>query len=411
MPTLQDATPQQAQGPVLAVLPPAWGEGKLSAIEVRPSAVRPARAKAKARGPPDTRLVDVGRETRRKDSPLSTEHGAMAPERRGTLGAAPAGVGTRQASLILGDALHHLPQLDADSYDVVLTDPPYSSGGLFRSDRMLSTDHKYTQTGRQGKRQDFLGDNRDQRSWGYWCTLWLSECLRVTRLAGYVLMFSDWRQLPTATDALQAAGWVWRGLIVWDKTEGARAPNTGYFRHQCEYIVWGTKGTSKPADGPWPGCYRISVKQRDKHHQTGKPTKLIRELLRCCPAGGQVLDPFAGSCTTGVACLQTGRGFLGFELAPEIHAIGQRRLENAITAGAIDLHAPELFSQTQREDGRPLQPNKREADAAYVRARQRRAIAKRQCAESKVPPAGQSTVSSGCDAQEASATPSTVPSA
>ena len=89
---------------------------------------------------------------------------------------------------------------------------------------------------------DFGGDNRDQRSWLAWCAMWLDMC-RVTLCEGaYAMVFTDWRQLPALTDAFQAGGLVWRGLIPWDKTEASRAPHKGYFRHQAEYVVWGSNG-------------------------------------------------------------------------------------------------------------------------------------------------------------------------
>ena len=166
--------------------------------------------------------------------------------------------------------------------------------------------------------------------------LWLSECFRIVRPSGYGLIFCDWRQLPLASDALQAGGFVWRGVIAWDKTESARAPHTGYFRHQCEYVVWGTKGVSQPSDygGPWPGYIRQVVRQNDKHHMTGKPTPLMQELVQCARPGGLVLDPFCGSGTTGVACVQTGRRFIGVELDPGYADVARGRIVSAVEQAA-----------------------------------------------------------------------------
>lgn len=229
----------------------------------------------------------------------------------------------RDFRLFHGDCLDVLKRLPAGSVDAVVTDPPYSSGGMFRGDRTQRTDSKYTLTQSAGRRPDFTGDNRDQRSWGFWCALWLGECLRVVKPSGYCLMFSDWRQLPTATDTFQAGGWIWRGVIGWDKTTAARPPNTGYFRHQCEYIVWGTKGVSAANGGPWPGCFRFGVKQADKHHQTGKPTDLMAELVK---VGDTILDPFMGSGTTGVACARTGRRFIGIELDAHWFQVAKDRI-------------------------------------------------------------------------------------
>jgi site-specific DNA-methyltransferase (adenine-specific) len=215
--------------------------------------------------------------------------------------------------------------------DVIITDPPYSSGGLMRGDRMQSTTAKYVGDGVKVTRPDFSGDNRDGRSWAFWMTLWISRARRVLKPGGYFLCFSDWRMLPTATDVIQAGGIVWRGLIAWDKSRAARAPHKGYFRHQCEYIVWGSNGHLPKAThgGPWDGAYTIPVRQADKHHITGKPTDLLLQLVQCCPPGGTILDPFAGSGTTGVAAVQTGRNFIGIEIEPKYYDIARQRIEAA----------------------------------------------------------------------------------
>jgi len=236
--------------------------------------------------------------------------------------------------LYRGNCLTILNGFPDASFDAVITDPPYSSGGTHAPARMASTTNKYVQSGCEASsiargKIEFLGDNRDQRSWTFWCTLWLSECLRLVRPGGYCLFFIDWRQLPAATDAFQAAGWMWRGLIAWNKGLGARAPNIAYFRHQCEYLVWGTNGSidkSRSGRGPWPGCLTFPVLQSDKFHQTGKPTELLRQLVKVVPAGSRILDPFAGSATTLRAAVLEGREAVGIELSPHYSSIACERL-------------------------------------------------------------------------------------
>ena len=119
--------------------------------------------------------------------------------------------------------------------------------------------------------------------------------------------------------------------MAWDKGRGARAPHKGYFRHQCEYIVWGTKGAAVQLehDGPFDGCIQSTVRRDDKHHMTGKPTALMRELVRPVLPGGVVLDPFAGSGTTGVAAVLSGRRFIGIEREAAYADISRSRLEAA----------------------------------------------------------------------------------
>lgn len=233
-----------------------------------------------------------------------------------------------------GESLELLHRLPDGSIDALITDPPYSSGGMVRGDRAdTSARRKYTdaKSSTQAARPDWSGDNRDQRGYAYWCALWLAEALRVARPGALALIFTDWRQLPITTDALQSGGWVWRGIVPWDKT-GAVRPRLGGFAAQAEYVVWGTAGPLDPDRNPvaLDGVIRHYHRQDDRHHLTGKPTPVMRELVRACPPGGIVLDPFAGSGTTGVAAIEEGRRFLGFEREPSYAAIARDRLDAAV---------------------------------------------------------------------------------
>lgn len=235
------------------------------------------------------------------------------------------------AALYGGDALAMLANLPTGSVDAVITDPPYSSGGMTRGDRTADVHSKYVNndSGTGNELGSFTGDNRDQRSYGYWCALWLGECLRVTKPGGVCLLFTDWRQLPATTDAFQAGGWVWRGIIPWSKP-GAR-PQAGRFRAECEYVVWGSAGPmAVTADSLClPGFFQ-ALSPRDREHIAQKPLGVMRELVKIAPPGGTVLDPFMGAGTTGVAAAIEGRAFIGAELTDHYQRIARERIEAAI---------------------------------------------------------------------------------
>lgn len=242
------------------------------------------------------------------------------------------------AVLYSGDSLSVLRDLPDASVDAVIADPPYSSGGLHRSDRNQTTGTKYIQAGTINVAPDFQGDHRDQRSYLAWSSLWMSECCRILKPGRPCLVFSDWRQLPITTDAFQAGGLVWRGLVAWDKN--AARPNLG-FSAQAEYIVWGSRGPLSMGHEVYlPGVQRASIKLDEKEHQTGKPIGLLETLLKIVPPGGTVLDPFAGSGTTLVAARRRGIRSIGIEIEPAYLEITANRLRQLSLLSADGLEMP-----------------------------------------------------------------------
>lgn len=246
-----------------------------------------------------------------------------------------------RVTLYQGDALAVLRELPTASVDALVTDPPYSSGGMYRGDRMADTKTKYLTSGSGNieKLAEFSGDTRDQRAYAYWCALWLGECLRVVRPGGVALLFTDWRQFPSTTDALQAGGFVWRGVVPWVKPTAR--PQAGRFTSQCEYVVWGSNGSMPVdyADTVFPGFYQ-GAPPREREHVTQKPLDVMRKLVRICPEGGVVLDLFMGSGTTGIAAVAEGRRFVGVELTPHYAEVAERRIRTAqgqaVPVGAQD---------------------------------------------------------------------------
>lgn len=233
------------------------------------------------------------------------------------------------ATLICGEAIDVLRGVPAGSMGALLCDPPYSSGGLHAGDRTASTVSKYVQGEDRHRYRDFGGDNRDQRSYLAWSAVWLDLARRAVRPSGLCGVFSDWRQLPITTDAVQAGGWIWRGIVPWDKTERVR-PQLGRYRNQAEYLVWGSSGKRPIAGRVAPGVVRATV-PGNKVHLAQKPVELMCELLGIMD--GPVLDPFAGSGTVGVACLELGLPYLGIEADPHFFEVACVRLAQGAADG------------------------------------------------------------------------------
>lgn len=225
------------------------------------------------------------------------------------------------AELYRGDSLAVLPLLEG-TFDAVVTDPPYSSGGS----NAVSTGAKYVNHRQRTQFPDFAGDSKDQRSYLHWCSLWLALCHEKLNPGGLAIVFTDWRQLPVTTDAMQCAGFTWRGVGVWDKA-GSSRPYKGGFRAQTEFFVWGSKG-GLVGETYSPGLFRVAQKPGEKLHQVGKPLPLMEQLVAAC--GPRILDPFMGSGTTGLAALQQGKEFTGIELSDHYYQVAVDRLSQPV---------------------------------------------------------------------------------
>ena len=232
------------------------------------------------------------------------------------------------ATIYHGEALDVLPVIPTGSIGMVVADPPYSSGGMVRGDRTQAL--KYS-----SGRHDFTGDSRDQRSWGYWCALWLGECLRILDTSEIAMMFCDWRQIAEAVDAFQAGGFIYRGVFVWDKTTRAKHL-AGRFCNQAEFAIWGTKGPRGVNDHSWALHGLVTEPApigAERVHSTQKPVGLYKYMIGAAPSDATVLDPFMGSGTTLVAAKNLGRKSIGIEIEEKYCEIAAQRLSQ----GVLDL--------------------------------------------------------------------------
>lgn len=238
-----------------------------------------------------------------------------------------------------GNNLKLIEQLPAGSVDGMLTDPPYCSGTDTKSGRDQDPVEKYCKDGNACGRPSFEGDARDQRSFVFWLTLLYAEAYRACGPSSYAMSFIDWRMLASMIDVFQASGFTYKGLIPWNKGRSSRAPHRGYFRHQCEYVVWGTRGKVPRLvhAGPFDGQITQPVRQADKFHISGKPTAVLQQLVQPFTPGALILDPFAGSGTLGVAAMREGRRAILFEVSEEYCEVTAKRLKAEEVRGQ-DVH-------------------------------------------------------------------------
>lgn len=231
-----------------------------------------------------------------------------------------------------GDVLDILPSMPM--VDAIVTDPPYSSGGMYRSDRSKDTTSKYQLSKETNRTYDtFSGDNRDQRTFEKWFTLWSRMALDVVNGHGGLVSFIDWRNLSSVIDAVQIAGWTYAALTPWHKGTDQR-PIKGWFRLNVEYLVWSTKGSIKKgcfAEGDcWDGVFYHRINGIEKYHQTGKPVELMRSVLLVRPEWKYFLDPFIGSGTTLRAAKDLGLKAIGIEKEEKYCEIAAQRMAQEV---------------------------------------------------------------------------------
>jgi DNA modification methylase len=186
--------------------------------------------------------------------------------------------------LYCGDCLDILPQLPAGSMDAVVTDPPYGLGKRM-SGGTWGTADKYS----------------DMCNWDVVPPDHLFESLASVRQS--IIWGGNYFRLPPS-----------RCWLIWDKVNAVRTCA------DCEMAWTNLDRPTKRYSGP--------VGVHDTGHPTQKPLKLMQWCLTFVD-GTTVLDPFMGSGTTGVACVKTGRKFIGIEKEPKYFDIAVKRIQEA----------------------------------------------------------------------------------
>ena len=186
--------------------------------------------------------------------------------------------------LHLGDCLEYMAGMADGSVDAVITDPPYGIGIANNPFRGKFATSDWDDTPANEKH--------------------ISEILRVSM--NQVIWGGNYFDLPPS-----------RCFLVWDKVQ----PES-FSSAQVEMAWTSFDKTAK--------LFRRHVVSYEKFHPTTKPIELMKWCVEnYTNPNDTIFDPFMGSGTTGVACAQTGRNFIGCEIDPDYFAIAEKRIRNA----------------------------------------------------------------------------------
>lgn len=237
--------------------------------------------------------------------------------------------------LLHGDCLVLLPTLAAGSVDSIITDPPYRV-----SQPNISIKRKLPHAGKHTKTFDF----------GAWDHAFnpapiAAEMDRVLTDHGQIYLFTASMLIAEWINILgrQFSGWK---VLTWCKPDPLPQIRKRHWTSATEFVLWFWRGRytfnftkHKEMYSYWlmpaPGKNRSP-----RYHANEKPLRIVQQQVEVSTnPGDTVLDPFAGSGTTGVACVRTGRRFIGIEQDQGYFDIARRRIEAAHDSPLLAMEA------------------------------------------------------------------------
>lgn len=233
--------------------------------------------------------------------------------------------------LKMGDALEILKTIPNESIDCVVTDPPYKiiTGG--------------DSNGKNSVRpKGILKGNRELMRTVPKFSEWLPELFRVLKdgTQSYIMVNSS--NLLKMANEIEKAGFKIQNFLVWQKNNCT--PSQFYMKN-CEYTVFFRKGKSKYINdiGGSKTVHSFDNIIGNKVHPTEKPIDLMEFYINNSTNKNEtVLDPFMGSGTTGVACKNLNRRFIGIEMQEDYFNIASERVGEKRKEKEIE--APTLFN-------------------------------------------------------------------
>ena len=234
--------------------------------------------------------------------------------------------------LILGDCLEEMKKIPDKSIDLVLTSPPYNINLRIRGNEYCK--RSPNEQGPCNKYNEFKDSYSVEEYYEIQRSA-ISEMLRVSKQIFYII-----QPLTGNKEALfrligNYAGQI-KEIIVWDKKNAEPAIMRQVLNSEYELIIVFDSTTARQRlfenaqfdRGTLSNIFRQgkSTERIDGHAATFPKDLVSKILLNFTAANHTVLDPFMGSGTTGVACKELGRNFIGIEISPEYYEIAKKRI-------------------------------------------------------------------------------------
>lgn len=237
-------------------------------------------------------------------------------------------------TLLQGDCTQLLPQFSF-SFDMIFADPPYflSNGGIsVQSGKVVCVDKGEWDKGGSPEHIDHFNEE------------WLRCCRDHLKENGTIWVSGTYHNIFSVANKLTQLGFKILNVITWAKTNPPPNISCRYFTYSTEFVIWARKQQKVPhyynyalmkqlnGDKQMTDVWRLPAIARweksQGKHPTQKPLSLLaRIILASTKPGAWVLDPFAGSSTTGIAANLLGRRYLGIEREEEFLRLSRARRE------------------------------------------------------------------------------------
>lgn len=241
---------------------------------------------------------------------------------------------SRDFTLLNGDCFELLPQFNF-KFDMIFADPPYflSNDGIsVQAGKIVSVNKgEWDRGGTPEQINDF-----NKR--------WISLCREKLKEDGTIWISGTYHNIFSVANSLTELGFKILNVVTWAKTNPPPNISCRYFTYSTEFIIWARKRAKRPHhfnyelmkqlndDKQMTDVWRLpAIAPWEKtcgKHPTQKPLALLtRIILASTDKNAWVLDPFAGSSTTGIAANLIGRRFLGIEKEQDFADMSRKRRE------------------------------------------------------------------------------------
>lgn len=219
-----------------------------------------------------------------------------------------------------GDCLKLMNEIPDNSVDLIITDPPYNISRPNNFKTMGSASRIGMDFGDWDKGFDLIG--------------YIKLLPRILKENANIVIFSAWENLARIKYACQDNNIQIKRCLVLNKSNPAPFNRDRMFVNDVEFALWGVYNSKgKPKNWTFNRINKVekccidTTVQSSKYHPTMKDIKLIQHLIEVLSnRGGVVLDPFLGSGTTALACINTERRYIGFEIDENYFNIAKERI-------------------------------------------------------------------------------------